>query len=171
MRTIILIYDIIVRYWYLATFSFICLIVCIADINLSYSIDNLGSADIYLYIFSHANIFHMGINLYALWRFKPRLLTFIVGLIVAMVVPYVSALSIPTCGASAMIVAMMARHYVAWKKTYTRIIIYNAILLAIMLIPGISVIFNVLAHIMAFCIGFIFWTTYYKIKILWKKEN
>lgn len=42
-------------------------------------------ASLFLYQFSHANIVHLGINLYALWQFAPRRSTTVVSVLVAAV--------------------------------------------------------------------------------------
>lgn len=164
--------DIATRYRYLCYFSLLCIVLHAGGVRFCYSTHNLHTTGAYLYTFCHANIFHLAINLYALWRFRPRPYTFLVSLAVATVIPLFSALDTPTCGASAMIVAAYSRNYVAWHRSWTRILLLNACLLAFhyVIIGTEMMYFNGIAHVMAFSIGYIYWTIHYKIISLWKEN-
>lgn len=137
----------------------------------AFSCSRLSAEDIMLYSFSHANIFHLLINLYALWKFRPRWLTVAVSYFITIaIVPYVCQLTIPTCGLSVLLFACYARYYVSWKKSVVRVIVSNTILLGMNMLFA-NTFFNVMAHAVAFFIAYIIWSIYYKTKQLWKKEN
>lgn len=137
-----------------------------------YSSSILTASGACLYTFCHANIFHLILNLWALSAFRPRKLTLLVGLAIATIVPIFSAIATPTCGASAAILAMYARRYVAWRKPWVRIFILNIILLLITFLYDDMAVFNAMAHLMSFSIGYVFWTIYYKLKTIntWNKN-
>lgn len=80
-----------------------------------------------LYIFAHANIFHLALNLWALWSFKPRLKTCIVAYIVSVgisIIPFIH-LAQPTCGLSGFLLACFARKYQSHRIKPWRIILIN----------------------------------------------
>lgn len=105
------------------------------------------------YHFFHANIFHLAINIIALWQFKPRWHTTIVAFIVSSVVyllPF-AQLSVPTCGMSALLMASFVRKYQAWNINPMKLIIVN---LLMAFIPLVNWRIHILSFITAY--GFYF---------------
>lgn len=160
------------KYDYLLGFMLICCVFYMTGLKFCYHTHNLNVINACFYTFCHANIFHLAANLYALWCFRPRPYTFIIALAIAMITPLFSALDTPTLGASAMIMAAYSRKYVAWHKSWIGIILFNASLLLInyIFIGTETMCFNVIAHIMSFSIGYIYWTIHYKIISIWKEN-
>lgn len=105
-----------------------------------------------LYIFSHANIFHLTLNLIALIQFKPRIKTCLIAYIsstAAAFIPFAS-MNIPTCGLSGFIMACYARKYCSHRKKPTWIILAN---LAMAFIP----VLNWKIHLLSFFISYSIW--------------
>lgn len=153
--------------------SMLITILCVVCYGKDYSFvyTEISTIDSLLYSFCHANIFHLSINLIALWQFRPRWFTVSVAYYITFaIVPFVSVLNVPTCGLSVLLFACYARYYVSWKKSVIRIIIMNSMLLALNMLFS-TTYFNVIAHAVAFFVGYIFWTIYYKAKLIWKEEN
>ena len=116
-----------------------------------------------LYSFSHVNIFHLGINLIALIRFRPRLSTATVALIIAICIAVlrVSPDHSPTCGISVLLYAAISRYYVAWQKPILRPLLSTIFLCGINFLMH-ATIYNWLAHLLAFSLGYIVWLIYYR---------
>lgn len=113
------------------------------------------------YSFFHANIIHLALNLWALFYFRPRLLTCVVALAVAVIsalIPW-AQMDMPTVGLSAFLFAGFARRYVAWGKAPWQLLTTQ---LFMMFLP----FYNWRIHIVAFTIGYIFWFGYY----YWKRH-
>lgn len=108
-----------------------------------------------LYGFCHANVFHLSLNLMALFQFKPRVRTCVIGYaasVMASFVPFAS-LQVPTLGLSGFIMACYARRYHAFRLRPWRIILVN-ILLA--LVP----FYNWRIHLLSFFIAYIIYMVY-----------
>ena len=105
-----------------------------------------------LYHFSHANIFHLVLNLWALFQFRPRWKTCLVAYMsasVAALLPFVS-LSIPTCGLSGLLMAAYARKYAESKLPIWKPIAAN---MAFVFIPT----FNWKIHLVSFLLSYLVW--------------
>lgn len=105
-----------------------------------------------LYIFSHANIFHLTLNLIALFRFKPRIKTCFVAFIssaAAAFIPFAS-MELPTCGLSGFLMACYARRYCSHRLNIIWIIASN---LAMSIIP----VLNWKIHLLSFFIAYSIW--------------
>lgn len=103
-----------------------------------------------LYTFTHANVFHLSLNIIALFRFKPRLKTCLIGYVscvIASYIPYAS-LATPTCGMSGLIMGCYARRYHSFKLKPWKIIITN---MGMAFIP----LFNWRIHLLSFLIAYI----------------
>lgn len=114
------------------------------------------------YSFFHANIFHLALNLWALFYFRPRLLTCVVALAVAFIsglIPW-AQMDMPTIGLSAFLFAGFARRYVSWGKAPWQLLFTQ---LLMMFLP----FYNWRIHIVAFIIGYMFWFGYY----YWKRHR
>ena len=74
--------------------------------------------DHFLYTFTHANIFHLSLNLIALFQFKPRVKTCLIGYVSCVLASFVplASLPVPTCGMSGFIMGCYARRYHAYTK-------------------------------------------------------
>lgn len=109
-----------------------------------------------LYHFSHANIFHLLANLYALYLFKPRVTTIIASYLIATLAAYLDTLLIPTatCGLSAFLFASFARNYVAWHRNLIPILLAIAVTA---FIPNL----NWHVHLIAFALSYLFWLIIY----------
>lgn len=111
---------------------------------------------ILLFHFTHANIFHLLANFSVIARFKPRWASLpwaYLSATTAAICPF-SGMSIPTCGISAMIFAMLARRDAILG-------IWNWKLLVVNLMLGIIPNINWRIHLFAYLISFAIW----KIKI------
>lgn len=109
-----------------------------------------------LYHFSHANIFHLLANLYALYLFKPRATTILASYLIATIAAYLDTLLIPTatCGLSAFLFASFARNYVAWHRNLFPVLIAIAITA---FLPNL----NWHVHLLAFALSYLFWLPIY----------
>ena len=103
------------------------------------------------YIFSHANIFHLAVNLTALLRFRPRAKTCIVALAVSYAVTFIpfAHLQVPTCGLSGFLMACFARHYRAWRKPVWPPLLAN---LALAPVPYVNWRIHILCFTVSYCI-------------------
>ena len=118
-----------------------------------------GMAERIGYMFTHANMFHLAANLFALARFKPRFSTCAVAFAVsfaATFIPFVH-LSAPTCGLSGFLMACFARYYHAWQKNILGIMAFNA---AFAFVPSV----NWKIHIVSFLASYIIYYLYGKIR-------
>ena len=119
--------------------------------------DNISSAN-FLYHFSHANIFHLLVNLLALWQFRPRWGTCFVAYVISSIascLPFAS-LSIPTCGLSAFLFACYARNFVAWHRSWYTLALIQ---FALALIPNV----NWRIHLISFFISYLYWYASYSL--------
>ena len=107
-----------------------------------------------LYHFAHAGIFHLACNLIALVPFRPRWKTVAVGYICASLAALLLKTLIPgygpVCGMSALIFALFARRYAAWKQPVWKIILLNVPFLFIPQVDG-------LLHLLSFFLSYIVW--------------
>lgn len=115
-----------------------------------------------LYIFAHANIFHLILNLWALWSFRPRLKTCIVAYIISLIVPLLPFIYMaqPTYGLSGFILACFARKYRSHRINPTRLILIN-----LLFIP--FPMFNWRIHLATFFLAY----AYYAVEELFNKPN
>lgn len=131
--------------------TFVCMVMYVLGPVYAYGTTS-GHIDHMLYGISHANALHLGLNMYALWMFRPRGLTCLVGAIISIVASYLplAAYDLPTCGLSAFLMACFARRYAAWGKN-----ILPVLCAQIILIPFPYI--NAAVHLYSFIIGYIVW--------------
>lgn len=112
--------------------------------------------------FCHANSMHLLANALAIWGFRPRWSTLIIGYVVAVIACAIDSqlYGVETCGASAWIFAMTARNNVAWSKDVREMMIC---MLLCILLPFA----NWHVHIMSFSIAWFVWHYLYR----WKKRS
>lgn len=105
-----------------------------------------------LYHFSHANVYHLILNLWALFAFKPRWMTCAVGFIASTLAAFIpfAAMSVPTCGLSGFLMAAYARKYAEFNKPLWKPIVVN---IAFVFFP----MFNWKIHLLSFFIGYAIW--------------
>lgn len=103
-----------------------------------------------LYIFSHVNIFHLILNLIALYQFRPRFKTCLIAYISSVLAAFIpfAHLSIPTCGLSGFLMACYARRYYSHKLNPKWLIVSN---LALVFVPYV----NWRIHLISFFIAYI----------------
>lgn len=108
-----------------------------------------------LYHFSHANIFHLALNITALFSFMPRTGTCVVAYMAATAASYIPLMGMdaPTCGLSAFVFAAWARKYYFWRMPVWRLLAAN---IALGLVPW----FNWKIHISAFLLSYLIWMAY-----------
>lgn len=118
-----------------------------------------GMAERIGYMFTHANMFHLAANLFALVRFKPRFSTCAVAFAVSFAITFIPFvhLAVPTCGLSGFLMACFARHYHAWRKNILGIMVVNA---AFAFVPHV----NWKIHIVSFLASYIIYYLYGKIR-------
>ena len=105
-----------------------------------------------LYHFTHANIFHFLGNALVIVRFKPRWVNVPVAYLsasAAAIYPF-SAMSVPTCGISGMIFAMLARRDALLRLKPWRMLLLNS---ALAFIPA----YNWKIHLFSYTISYIIW--------------
>lgn len=104
----------------------------------------------FLYLFSHANIFHLLLNLIALFRFRPRLKTCLIAYVVSVVAVFIpfAHLPLPTCGLSGFLMACYARRYYSWKLSVKWILLSNLLLA---FIP----VYNWRVHLICFTLAYL----------------
>lgn len=115
-----------------------------------------GLSEAVCYSFFHANVFHLALNLWALFYFRPRPLTCVVAMAIAIIsalVPW-AQMDMPTIGLSAFLFAGFARRFVAWRKAPWQLLFTQVLM---MFLPY----YNWRIHIISFTIGYIFWFGYY----------
>lgn len=105
-----------------------------------------------VYHFDHANVFHLALNLWALFQFKPRWKTCAVGYIASSVVALLpfSSVALPTCGLSGFLMAAYARTYAERRLPLWKPILVNT---AFILLP----MFNWKIHLVSFLISYVLW--------------
>lgn len=103
-----------------------------------------------LHLFSHANIFHLLLNLTALFQFRPRLKTCLIGYLVSVSVMFLpfAYTDLPTCGLSGFLMACYARRYYSWKISVKWILLSNLLLA---FIP----VFNWRVHLLCFFLSYL----------------
>lgn len=114
-----------------------------------------------LYHFSHANLFHLIANLWALFEFKPRWKTIAVGYIsstISAILLGLIPMSIMTCGMSGLIMACIARKYASWRWKLWRILAINVVLA---FIPN----FDWRIHLLSFFMSYAVWSLRYRAQI------
>ena len=105
-----------------------------------------------VYHFDHANIFHLALNLWGLYAFKPRWKTCFVAYgasSLCALMPFCSV-SLPTCGLSGFLMAAYARAYVDRLQPIWKPIAVNMVFV---LFP----MFNWKIHVLSFLIAYIVW--------------
>lgn len=145
----------------------LCLtVMCLAGFFSSQHTVSSGSpvVDVLYYHFSHANVFHLAINLWALWRFLPRWSTCFISLLIASAVPLIPcvASTTPTLGLSAFLFAAYSRRYVAWRR-YMSCWAFVQVLLIILVtgfLPHISWRF----HLASLMLGYSVWYLIYRLR-------
>ena len=106
----------------------------------------------FLYHFDHANIFHLALNLWALYQFKPRWKTCSVAYVVSSVsalLPF-SSVALPTCGLSGLLMAAYARQYAEFRLPMWKPIAVN---MMFALLP----MFNWKIHLVSFLLSYVVW--------------
>lgn len=138
---------------YIITITSIVFLVLDIAFDITFNITNTFSVrNSLLYIFSHANIFHLALNIWALWSFKPRIKTCIIAFIVSFAVtllPFIH-LEQPTCGLSGFLLACFARRYQSHRINPWRILLVNLIFIPFPM-------FNWKIHLAAFFIAYIYY--------------
>lgn len=115
------------------------------------------------YHFSHANIFHLTANAFALLSFRPRWSTLLVSYacatVAALLLSFASAVighpMLPTCGMSGILFAAFARRSVAWKQ-------FPWALLAVNFLLALSPLFSWQTHLVSFLLSYGLWHLYYR---------
>lgn len=105
-----------------------------------------------LYHFSHANVFHLALNLWGLFAFRPRWATCAVGFVsasIASLLPFCSV-SLPTCGLSGFLMAAYARKYAEYRLPMWKPILVNMVFFFLPM-------FNWKIHIVSFLISYAIW--------------
>lgn len=123
-------------------------------------------AGAFLFHFSHANVWHLMANLYAIALFKPKWSNVPVAYLsatVAALVPF-TGMSMPTVGISGMAFAMIARRDAILGIWNWRLLGIN---LALALIPC----YNWKIHLLSYLIAFIIWKVYSKLILNSRKPS
>lgn len=134
--------------------SIIIAIICISlhYTSITYSFSTIFDiSNSLLYHFSHANIFHLALNLIALFQFRPRWKTCVVAYIsasVAAMIPF-AAIEEPTCGLSGFLFASYSRRYFYWKKKPYMLIASN---LMTAFVPHMNWRIHILSFLIAYLI-------------------
>lgn len=106
-----------------------------------------------LYHFSYANVFHLALNLVALFRFRPRWSTCATAFMCASLAsafPFTASAAEGTCGLSGFLFAAYARRYATWKeKPY--------LLLLSAFAGGLLPHVNWRIHIVSFILSYLFY--------------
>lgn len=105
-----------------------------------------------VYHFDHANIFHLALNLWALYQFKPRWKTCVVAYAtssLAALIPFVSV-SLPTCGLSGLLMAAYARKYAEFRLPLWKPIAVNMVF-------ALFPMFNWKIHLVSFLVSYLVW--------------
>lgn len=105
-----------------------------------------------LYHFSHANVFHLALNLWSLFAFRPRWMTCAIGLASASIsslLPFCSV-SLPTCGLSGFLMAAYARKYAEHRMPIWKVLAVNMVFVFIPM-------FNWKIHLVSFLLSYVLW--------------
>lgn len=120
-------------------------------------------SDCMTYHFSHANIFHLAANTFALLSFRPRWSTLLASYLCATMAALLLSCATavighplpPTCGMSGILFAAFARRAVAWKQ-------FPLMLLAVNFIFALSPLYSWQTHLVSFLISYGLWHLYYR---------
>ena len=112
--------------------------------------------DHFLYTFAHGNIFHLSLNLIALFQFKPRVKTCLIGYVSCVLASFVplASLPVPTCGMSGFIMGC----YLSLILSLWRIILSN-------IVRAFIPLFNWRIHLLSFLIAYIIYGVIQKISV------
>jgi membrane associated rhomboid family serine protease len=105
-----------------------------------------------LYHFSHANIYHLILNLWGLFAFRPRFSTCVIAFIsstLASLIPF-ACMSSQTCGLSGFLMASYARKYAEYELPLWRPIVANMLFVCFPM-------FNWRIHLLSFFIAYVIW--------------
>lgn len=133
-----------------ALIAIACLLFYITSCSFAFG-RGCGAHCYFLYHFSHANVFHLALNLYALFRFRPRVKTCLIAYVSATVsamLPF-SSVGEPTCGLSGFIMAAYARKYHSWRISPWKLIAVNV---ALAFVPHMNWKIHVLSFLFAYMI-------------------
>ena len=91
----------------------------------------------FTYIFAHANIFHLAINLFVFWKLYDMVgkYSFMVSFLIAAVMSFFAIMSVPTVGASGLTFAMLGMFYLIQPLKW-EYYLYNLIIIVIALFIG-----------------------------------
>ena len=106
----------------------------------------------FVYHFDHANIFHLALNLWALYQFKPRWKTCVVAYIassISALMPF-SSVALPTCGLSGMLMAAYARQYAEFRLPLWKPVVVNMVF-------ALFPMFNWKIHLVSFILSYLWW--------------
>ena len=134
------------------------LVACMAAPQ-AYVVEGCGIKEGMLYHFTHANVFHLLLNVMFLIRYKPLWRSTLFGWITASIAACIPICSVelPTCGLSGICFAMIARSN-AYQKRISWIAVLSNIPMALV---GV---FNWRLHLMSYLISFISWTVYLRVR-------
>lgn len=108
----------------------------------------------FVYHFSHANIFHLAMNIWGLLAFKPRWSTCAVAYIVATLsafVPFVS-MDVGTCGLSGFLMAAYARNYATYQMSVAKPLLVNFVFVFFPMVNWkIHIITFLASHLIWYC--------------------
>lgn len=133
------------------------LLLCIVVPKAALVKGNITSA--FLFHFTHANIFHLLANFYAIALFRPKWENVPVAYLsatAAALIPF-TAVPMPTVGISGMVFALLARRDAILR-------IWNWRLLGINLLLALAPAYNWKIHMFSYIIAFLFWKVYLTIK-------
>lgn len=105
-----------------------------------------------VYHLDHANVFHLALNLWGLYQFRPRWGTCAVAYVsssLAALLPWCS-MGVPTCGLSGFLMAAYARSYAERRLPIWKPLVANMVFV---LFP----MFNWKIHMVSFLIAYIVW--------------
>lgn len=129
---------------------------CVVFFCLSLRFDfgrDFGVTHSLLYHFSHANVFHLALNLIALFQFRPRWSTCATAFVcasLASMLPFTASTAEGTCGLSGFLFAAYARRYATWReKPY--------FLLLSAFVGGLLPHVNWRIHIVSFILSYLFY--------------
>lgn len=103
-------------------------------------------------MFSHANFYHLLLNIIVLLQFRPRVKTCIVAYIASVLAGFIpwANMEIPTCGLSGFLMACYARKYHSHRWSIAGIVLINLLFAFIPLL-------NYKIHLFSFFIAYTFY--------------